>query len=312
MPFQPLTGHAGLVGEGADDALHGTRQGRTGIGNAEAHCIAEADLHRHAGLLGKLHEARGKGQTEAVDIGAGDVFKVTARHNAPFKGALDEAQIIFHRLLPRLAQLEIEMVVRYAGQHTDFVELHVAGDAQVVLVGANPARHAREAVATGAAGFDGLAVLGGIHEEFRGLNEAALAAQLMEQVEDVGYLADGVRRAGLLAVAEGRIGDEAGVCRAGRDDGIVEAYAADLRIRIKFTVELGILPFHKRKGTLGTFLEKLHGTSINTDKAETFLLLGRKAYPSCSLRKNKVFSRRIFPKSPPSPGCPARNRLSLP
>lgn len=205
-------------------------------------------------------------KTLVIPAYAGMIFEMTARHDAPLKRALDEAQVVVHGLLARLAQLEVKVIVRHAGEHAHFVEFHVAGDAQVVLVGAYPARHAGEAVAAGAAGLDGLAVLGGIHEEFRGLNESALAAQLMEQVENTGYLLNGVRRAGLLTVAEGRIRNKAGVCRSRGNDSIVEAYAAYLSVGVKFAVELGVGSFFKGKTALRTLREKFHCTSMTPEK----------------------------------------------
>jgi hypothetical protein len=80
-----------------------------------------------------------------------------------------------------------------------FIEFHIMGDLEVVHVGADPAGDAGEAVASGAADFNSLAILGGIHEKFGGLDESALAAELVEQVVDAGDLLDGIRGSGLLS-----------------------------------------------------------------------------------------------------------------
>jgi hypothetical protein len=93
----------------------------------------------------------------------------------------------------------------------------------------------------------------------------------MEQIVDMGYLQNRIGRASLLAVTEGGIRNKAGVCRTGSDDGIVKANAAYLGIGVKFAIKLGIFPFHKGKGALGTFLEKLHGTSMTPVKLRHFL-----------------------------------------
>jgi hypothetical protein len=93
----------------------------------------------------------------------------------------------------------------------------------------------------------------------------------MEQIVNMRYLPDGIGRASLLTIAEGGIRNEAGICRAGSDDGIVKANAAYFGIRLKFAIKLGIFPFHKGKGALGTFLEKLHGTSMTPVKLKHFL-----------------------------------------
>ena len=49
VPFQPVAGHAGLVDQGLDDLGDAPRQCRAGIGHAEAHRVAEADLDVDAG-----------------------------------------------------------------------------------------------------------------------------------------------------------------------------------------------------------------------------------------------------------------------
>jgi hypothetical protein len=111
VPFQPFAGHTGLVGEGTHDALHRAGQGRAGIGHAVAHGVAQADLDRHAALLAQLHELLGKGQTEAVDVGAGHVLEVAARDDAPFQGLPGQVKIHVHGLLAGLPQLEIDTLV---------------------------------------------------------------------------------------------------------------------------------------------------------------------------------------------------------
>ena len=77
----------------------------------------------------------------------------------------------------------------------------------------------------------------------------------------MGDLLHRVRRAGLLAVAKGGVGDEAGISGTGSDDGAVESYAPYLGEGEKFAVELGFGPLFQTKAALRTFLEKNHCTS---------------------------------------------------
>ena len=178
-----------------DDAGHAAGQGRAGIGHAVAHGVAQADLDRHAALLAQLHEFLGKGQAEAVDVGAGHVLEMAARDDAPLQGLPGQVKIHVHGLLAGLPQLEIDMVVRHAGQHAGLVELHVPGQLEVFLVGADPGGHAREAVAARPADVDALAVLGRVQEELRRRDEARLAAHAVQEVEHLGHLLDRIRRA---------------------------------------------------------------------------------------------------------------------
>lgn len=254
VPFEPCAGDARFVGEGADDALHGAGKRRAGEGHAVAHGVAEADLDGHGRFVGELHELAREGQAEAVDVGAGHVLEVAAGHDAPFEGLGNDLEVVVHGLLAGFAELQEDVVVGHAGEQAHFIELHIMGDLEVVHVGADPAGDAGEAVASGAADFNSLAILGGIHEKFGGLDESALAAELVEQVVDAGDLLDGIRGSGLLAVTEGCVGDEHGIGRAGDEECIVEFDAADMRIWENVAVQFGFDAVVQRQGAGSMFL----------------------------------------------------------
>ena len=247
VPFQPFAGHTGLIGEGAHDALHRAGQGRAGIGHAVAHGVAQADLDRHAALLAQLHELLGEGQAEAVDVGTGDVLEMAARDDAPFQGLPGQVQIHVHGLLAGLPQLEIDVVVRHAGQHAGLVELHVPGQLEVFLVGADPGGHAREAVAARPADIDALAVLGRVQEKLRRRDEARFAAHAVQEIEHLGHLLDRIRRPGMLAVTEGGVRDAHLFGGTRGKEHLVEGRAADAGVGKKLAVQLGLFPFLKRK-----------------------------------------------------------------
>lgn len=215
VPFQPGTGNARLIGERAHDALHGAGQRRSREGNTVAEGVAETDLDGHGRLTGQVHQLAGERQAKAIDVGAGHVFEVAAGDDAPFQSLRNDPEIVVHGLFAGFAEFEKDVVVGHAGKQPDFVELHVPGDFQVLQIGPDPARDAGETVAARPANLDGLAVFLGIHKKFRSLNKSAFAAQLVQKVIDAGDLLDCIGRTGLLAVAEGRVGDEHGIGRTG-------------------------------------------------------------------------------------------------
>ena len=166
----------------------------------------------------------------------------------------NDLEVVVHGLLAGFAELQEDVVVGHAGEQAHFIEFHIMGDLEVVHVGADPAGDAGEAVASGAADFNSLAILGGIHEKFGGLDESALAAELVEQVVDAGDLLDGIRGSGLLAVTEGCVGDEHGIGRAGDEECIVEFDAADMRIWENVAVQFGFDAVVQRQGAGSMFL----------------------------------------------------------
>ena len=146
------------------------------------------------------------------------------------------------------------MVVGHAGQHAHFVELHIPGQLEVVLVGPNPPGHARKAVAPRPADFDGFAVLGRVHEKFRSPDQAALAAEFVQQIEHAGDLLDGIRGAGLLAVAERGVGNEHRFRGTRHHQHVVEIGAGDAGVGKELPVELRLLGFFQSKDFGGSFL----------------------------------------------------------
>ena len=250
VPLEPLAGNAGLVNEDVHEALHGAGQGGAGIGHAVAHGVAEADFDGHAGLAGELHELGREGQAEAVDIRAGDVLEVAAGDNAPLQGLGDQVHVHVKGLFARFAELQEDVVVGNAGEHADFGKFHVPRELEIVLVGADPSRDAREAVAAGAACVDAFPVTLGVHEKFRGRDEAGFSAEPVQEIEDFRHLADSVGRTGLLAVAERGIRDAELIGRMRREHHVIEFGAADARVRKLLTEELGFLNVLKRQAAV--------------------------------------------------------------
>ena len=290
MPFQPLARNPGLIGKSPNDALYRTRQRRTLIGNPEAHGIAQPDFHRHGCLACQLHQFCRKGQAEAIDIGAGDILKMAARHDAPFQSLLHDSQIVAQRLFAALSQLEVDMIVGHAGQHAHFIKLHVPGDSEIINIRTDPAGHARKAVPPRAAYLDGPPVLGGVHEKFRGLDKPALASEFMQQIKDAGNLPHRVGRTGLLSVPEGGIGDEARIRRTRHDDVVIELDTADFRIGEYTPEQLGRFRVFKMQGTQGIFLVKqAHGVPRNSRRAVRFVPEFRSASAG---RPEQAFSRK--------------------
>ena len=179
---------------------------------------------------------------------------MAARHNAPFQRLRHDLEVVAHGLGAGFAQLEEDMVVGNAGEHSHFVKFHVPGDFEIVHVRPYPSRDAGEAIPAGSAGFDRLAVLGRIHEKFRGLDQPALAAELVQQVVDARDLLDRIGRPGLLTVPEGGVGDEHGIRRAGEHKGVVKLDPADLAVRKDVPVEPGRFGVVQGEGHGGVFL----------------------------------------------------------
>ena len=183
----------------------------------------------------------------------------------------------------------------HAEFHAGLVELHVPGQLEVFLVGADPGGHAREAVAARPADVDALAVLGRVQEELRRRDEARLAAHAVQEVEHLGHLLDRIRRPGLLAVTEGGVRDAHLFGRTRGKEHLVESRATDAGVRKKLAVQLGLFPFLKRKRANAARLmdDAAHGTpsGLKSDvqcKEHILLATARQRAGGTALRPSDV------------------------
>ena len=114
------------------------------------------------------------------------------------------------------------MVVRAAHENSGLLDSDGADELEILLVGADPRRNLGKFKPQSHAFLQSLTVLLGVHEELRLANHALRAAQLVQELVDVHHLLCGVGCAGLLSVAEGRVGDEDVLGHIFRDATIVK------------------------------------------------------------------------------------------
>ena len=131
------------------------------------------------------------------------------RPHAGGKGLFDHAAIGVHALLQAL-ELELlkDVVVGATGEHAGFLQPGLFHQAEVALVGPDPAGALRIAVAQVAAAVERVAVIARIEEELGLPDDAVRPAQFRHHIVDADHLVGRIGGAGLLAVAKGRVGDE--------------------------------------------------------------------------------------------------------
>ena len=111
MPFKLLRRDAELLVEGLREFRDAARQDGAGEREAVSHRVAEADLDRDAGLLRQLHQFFRERQDEAVDVRAGDVFKMAAGDDAVGEGLLHSAKVVVHDFATCLLEFQEDMIV---------------------------------------------------------------------------------------------------------------------------------------------------------------------------------------------------------
>ena len=255
MPFQVFGGNAGIVNHGPDDLGNTTGKRGPWIGDAITHGIAEPDLDRKLGLLGKAHDILGKGNTEPIDIGPGHIFKMASGNDSKIEGGRNDGEILPQHHPPVLLQFQKDVIIRDRGEDARLFQSHLFDQFEIVLDRPDPSCDLRIAVIPLQAFSGGLFVLLAVKEEF-GLPDHPIGApQLMKHVEEVDDLLHRIRRPGLLPVPEGGIGNKDLFGRIDKDEFVVEFDPANLVVGKDTPVEVGLLDIQKGKGLDGLALK---------------------------------------------------------
>ena len=133
---------------------------------------------------------------------------MAADFQARIERRVHDLQVIVHRRAPRFLELVENMVVGRRRENPGLAQAHLLDDLEVRFHRANPSSDLGKLVAAREASIDRLAIGLRVQEKLGLPDDAARTAEAMQQVEHRDYLAGGVRRTRLLAVAEGGVGDE--------------------------------------------------------------------------------------------------------
>ena len=235
--------------QGVEDLGHAPRQRRAREGEPVAHGVAGPYLDRYLRGLGKLHQVLHKGDHEAVKVGARDVLKMAAGRDALFEGCGHDVEIGLVGVLARFVELQKDMVVRAGGEDARFLQAHLFDQLEVLLVGPDPARDLRKAVAALHAEPDRFLVLRRIEEELGLADHALWSAQTVKEIEYLNDLLRRIGRPGLLAVAERRVRHPDLVGHVDRDEPLLQLHPGHAGIGKHIPVEhrlFGVLYFKPR------------------------------------------------------------------
>ena len=184
------------------NALHASRERRSGIGNAVAHRVAATYLDRNARLVHKLFERGSERHHEAVIIRSRDILEMATGTHAYLERLFDDAQIFVHRLTAGKVHLLENMVVGATYENARFLESHFFDEAEILLGSAYPARHFGEFEPELNTFSDGFLVLIGINEEFALTDKPFGSAEPAHHLIKIHYLFHRERLLRLLSVAE--------------------------------------------------------------------------------------------------------------
>ena len=224
--------------QAVDNACHASGKRRLGEGNAVAHGITGANLHRHPRFPAQPLQFVDEGHHEAVEIRPGDVLQVAAGNDAGIEGFLHRGKVIVHGLFSRHLHFLEDVVVRAGDQNAGFLDAQVMHQLEVFLCRPNPAGDLREFEVQCHALFNGLPVFFAVDEELRLADDAVGAAQLAQQLVDVHDLVNGVRLHGLLTVPQGGVRDPDLLGHGHRHPAVVERHLGNGAVGIHIPLQI--------------------------------------------------------------------------
>ena len=124
VPFELGAGHLGVILQTRDYAGHGARQSNAGVTYTVTESVAGADFYGNTRFARKFHKFDGERHHKAVEVGAGDVLEMAARHDALGQRVLYDAQILVCRLTAGKVHFFENVVIRTAYQNTRFPYTH--------------------------------------------------------------------------------------------------------------------------------------------------------------------------------------------
>src|SRR3990170_5083985 len=116
------------------------------------------------------------------------------------------------------------MVIRGRAENASFLESHLLGQLEIALYRPDPSRNFRVFIASLKAFSDCFLILFIIQEKLTLANKTLFAPELVNQVVEVYYLFDCVRRTGLLSIPEGCVRDPYLIWHVHRVEPIIEWY----------------------------------------------------------------------------------------
>ena len=256
-----LAGNVGIVLQAVDNARHASRQRRFGKGNAVAHGVAGANLHRHPRVPAQPLQFVDEGHHEAVEVRPGDVLQMAAGNDSGIEGFLHRGKVIVHGLFSRHLHFLEDVVVRAGDQNAGFLDAKVMHQLEVFLCRPNPAGDLREFEVQRHALFDGLPVFFAVDEKFRLADDAVGAAQLAQQLVDVHDLVNGIRLHGLLTIPQGGVRDPDLLRHGHGHPAVVERHLGNGAVGIHIPLQIRFR--HILKGVFVGFLLQQVGLTGN-------------------------------------------------
>src|SRR3972149_4034193 len=116
------------------------------------------------------------------------------------------------------------MVIRGRAENASFLESHLLGQLEIALYRPDPSRNFRVFIASFKAFSDRFLILFIIQEKLTLTNKPLFAPKFVNQVVEVYYLFDRVRRTGLLSIPEGCIRKPYFIGHVHRIEPIIEWY----------------------------------------------------------------------------------------
>jgi len=206
-----------------------------------SHGIAGTDFNRNLIFLHELHQFETEGNHIAVNIRPGDILQMASGADSFLQAFPDHTQIMLHGLTSGHFQLHEDMIIGTAYQNTCFFHANFLNQLEILFAGTDPTGHFRELVASFHTFIDRIPVLFAVKEKLTGPYHSIRAPKPVHIIINIHNLFRGIGSAGLLAVAEGSIGNPDILRHIVRHNSVIKRNLRNLRIRKHISENIGFL-----------------------------------------------------------------------
>ncbi|OPY87592.1 MAG: hypothetical protein A4E72_01455 [Syntrophus sp. PtaU1.Bin208] len=159
---------------------------------------------------------------------------MTAGPDPGIENGPDDFQIIVQGFPSFFVQLQKDVVIGNGGQYPRFLQPGLFDEGDVLLGRPDPSRNFGKAKPQILASLHRFLVLIAVQEKLRLADDPVLAPQTAHHHKEIDDLLNGVRRSSLLAVTEGRVGDENFIRRLEGKHPVIKVDPADFIVREDF------------------------------------------------------------------------------
>ena len=146
VELNQLAWHACMDSKSVNNPRNTSRNHRSRIIHAIAHCITHTNLDRNLVFLHQIHKFQTKRDNKTVNIRPCNIFQMAPRTHSGFQTFTDDRQIMLHTFFSCHFHFIENVIVRTTYQYASLLHSKLFYQFKILLIGTNPTRNFRKLI----------------------------------------------------------------------------------------------------------------------------------------------------------------------